>query len=62
MKPNRPPLDPVPVDDYVSALWRAVLAGAITWDELRELQARYLSTKEPVPIPPAVPAATARRS
>ena len=42
---------PVPVDDYVDLLWRAVRANVITWPELRELQLRYVSSKEPVPLP-----------
>lgn len=45
------PPDPVPLDDYISALWRAVKAGAITWDDVRELQARYEATKQPVALP-----------
>jgi len=50
---DEPPA-PVPLDDYVDLLWRAVKAGAITWPELQALQLEYVSTKEPVPLPSVI--------
>lgn len=29
----------VPTEEYIESLWRAVKAGAISWDDVRSLQA-----------------------
>lgn len=42
---------PVPHDDYIDLLWRAVKAGAITWPELQQLQLTYVRSKAPIPLP-----------
>jgi hypothetical protein len=45
--------DPVSTDDYIAGLWASVTEGLITYNELRSLQARYLSNHAPIPIEPA---------
>ena len=35
-------IPPVTQDEYIDALWRAVQAGAITWDDVRALQAQTM--------------------
>lgn len=33
---------PVPVTEYVDTLWRAVEAGALSWEDVRSLQAQTM--------------------
>ena len=42
---------PVPADEYIDNLWKAVKAKLITWPELNDLQAAYLRDQRPIPLP-----------
>lgn len=42
---------PVPADEYIDNLWKAVKAKLITWPELNALQATYLRDQRPIPLP-----------
>lgn len=44
---------PVSKDDYIAGLWAAVKSHQIDWRELDELQARYVSTQQPIEVPHA---------
>lgn len=40
MSDSTPP--PVPTEDYIENLWKSVILGHITWDDLTDLQSRAM--------------------